>query len=590
MKYDAFDEILLNENVTDEEWEAYYKVLEIKKKNFNREEKRLIINDAFRKFYGNSVVNVVLRRNEFEPDYEEPILKDTLHFFYFNDDLKIDEMSVLEKEKLVYENLMGDNYVNNNIATITDDIIKKAKSKVNTVSNILVSGGIGTIAARLVSLPIGVAATANQLLFETNWKKVIATIALTYKIRKRLNDEKIPLLPQNLHIDGEISIDFEKVPESTKFVVGDEFVEITNANVKRRLVALMPEALRLTDNVSNIKYFDNLIKNGGVYTAILKGNGELVKSREVAGAVRGYTRNRKGIEEQANWIKVDGLEDLKTSAILNSVMGTVSIVVGQYYMAHIDRQLSDLQTMIEDISSHQRNEYLSQVKSLVLNCYTFDLKKEDMEDRERCKANINKLEECFEKGSQLLIQANDMIKDLIGKAVIDSKDYETRVNKLQIWITCQKVLLTILEGLKSIIIALDIDERSTCNNRYGILFNETCGTLDDLNLWHIKVIEQIQLSLKSGRIKREDFWGSWNELNEKFGEFISKKVDLPQFNVNARSSYNGDMKYIPIKNKNLVQYIKEQISAKDTVKQKEKTVRLVFKDNKIFCNTNLLRV
>lgn len=590
MKYDAFDEILLNENVTDEEWEAYYKVLEIKKKNFNREEKRLIINDAFRKFYGNSVVNVVLRRNEFEPDYEEPILKDTLHFFYFNDDLKIDEMSVLEKEKLVYENLMGDNYVNNNIATITDDIIKKAKSKVNTVSNILVSGGIGTIAARLVSLPIGVAATANQLLFETNWKKVIATIALTYKIRKRLNDEKIPLLPQNLHIDGEISIDFEKVPESTKFVVGDEFVEITNANVKRRLVALMPEALRLTDNVSNIKYFDNLIKNGGVYTAILKGNGELVKSREVAGAVRGYTRNRKGIEEQANWIKVDGLEDLKTSAILNSVMGTVSIVVGQYYMAHIDRQLSDLQTMIEDISSHQRNEYLSQVKSLVLNCYTFDLKKEDMVDRERCKANINKLEESFEKGSQLLIQANDMIKDLIGKAVIDSKDYETRVNKLQIWITCQKVLLTILEGLKSIIIALDIDERSTCNNRYGILFNETCGTLDDLNLWHIKVIEQIQLSLKSGRIKREDFWGSWNELNEKFGEFISKKVDLPQFNVNARSSYNGDMKYIPIKNKNLVQYIKEQISAKDTVKQKEKTVRLVFKDNKIFCNTNLLRV
>lgn len=590
MKYDAFDEILLNENVTDEEWEAYYKVLEIKKKDFNGEERRLIINDAFRKFYGNSVANVVLKRNEFEPDYEEPILKDTLHFFYFNDDLKIDEMSVLEKEKLVYENLMGNNYVNNNIATITDDIIKKAKSKVNTVSNILVSGGIGTIAARLVSLPIGVAATANQLLFETNWKKVIATIALTYKIRKRLNDEKIPLLPQNLHIDGEISIDFEKVPESTKFVVGDEFVEITNANVKRRLVALMPEALRLTNNVSNIKYLDNLIKDGGTYTAILKGNEELVKSKEIAGAVRGFTRNRKGIDEQANWIKVDGLEGLKTSAILNSVMGTVSIVVGQYYMAHIDRELSDLQTMIEDISSHQRNEYLSQVKSLVLNCYTFDLKKEDMEDQERCKANINKLEECFEKGSQLLIQANDMIKDLIGKTVIDSKDYETRVNKLQIWTTYQKVLLTILEGLKSIIAALDIDERSTCNNRYGILFNETCGTLDDLNLWHIKVIEQIQLSLKSGRIKREDFWGSWNELNEKFGEFISKKVDLPQFNVNARSSYNGDMKYIPIKNKNLVQYIKEQISAKDTVKQKEKTVRLVFKDNKIFCNTNLLRV
>ena len=68
-------------------------------------------------------------------------------------------------------------------------------------------------------------------------------------------------------------------------------------------------------------------------------------------------------------------------------------------------------------------------------------------------------------------------------------------------------------------------------------------------------------------------------------------------NVNKQSVFtfssldllNPDMKYIPIKNKNLVQYIKEQISAKDTVKQKEKTVKLVFKDNKIYCNTNLLQ-
>lgn len=588
MKFDAFDEILINENVTEEEWDAYYKILDIKKKVFSKEERRLIINDAFRKYYGNSLANVVLKRNEFEPDYEEPILKAALHFFYFNDDIKIEEMSVLEKEKLVYENLMGDNYVNNNIATLTDDIIKRAKSKVNTIVNVLVSGGVGTIAARLFSLPLGVAATANQLLFETNWKKVMATIALTYKIRKRLNDEKFPLLPQRLYSNGEISIDFEKVPDSTGFVVGDEFVEITNSNIKEHLIALMPEALRLTDNVSNVKYFDNLIKDGGIYTAILKGNRELVKSREVDGAVRGFTRNRKGIDEQANWIKVDGLEDLKTSAILNSVMGTVSIVVGQYYMAHIDRKLSDLQTMIEDISSYQRNEYISQVKSLVLDCYTFEFNKEDMEDREICKANINNLEENFEKGSQLLIQANDMIKDLIGKDVIDSKDYETRVYKLQVWTTYQKVLLTILEGLKSIIATLDIDERSTCNKRYGILFNETYGVLDKLNLWHKQVIEQIQISLKSGKIKREDWLGTWNELNEKFSEFLSKKVDFPQFNVNIRNSYN-DMKYIPVRNKNLIQYIKEQINAKDTVKNQGRTVKLMFKDNKIYCNTNLLQ-
>ena len=589
MKYDAFDEILINENVTNEEWDAYYKVLDIKKKDFSKEERRLIINDAFRKFYGNSLANVVLKRNEFEPDYEEPILKDTLHFFYFNDDIKIEEMSVFEKEKLIYENLMGDNYVNVNIETLTDDIIKRAKSKVNTIANVLVSGGVGTIAARVVSLPLGVAVTANQLLFETNWKKVIATIALTYKIRKRLNDERIPLLPQKLHINGEISIDFEKVPDGAGFVVGDEFVEITNSNAKDRLIALMPEMLRLGDNVTKVKYFDNIIKSGGTYTAILKENRELVKSKAMTGAVRGFTRNKKGIKEQANWIKVDGLEELKASAIINSVMGTVSIVVGQYYMARIDKKLSDLQTMIEDISSHQRNEYLSQVKSLVLNCYTFELKKEDMENREICIANISKLEDSFEKGTQLLIQANDMVRDLIRKAVVDSEDYEMRVNKLQIWTTYQKVLLTILEGLRSIIIALDIDERSACNDKYDILFNETCGVLDDLNLWHKKVIEQIKISLKSGKIKREGLLGSLYESIENLYEFVSKKADLPQLNVNIRSSYNGaDMKFVSIKNKNLVQYIKEQICAKDTVKQQERTVKFIFKDNKIFCNTNLL--
>ena len=62
----------------------------------------------------------------------------------------------------------------------------------------------------------------------------------------------------------------------------------------------------------------------------------LTRSKDVAGAARGYVHGGKGIAAQANLAKVDMTKVTKTTNVANSVasvMNVGSLVVGQYYMS-----------------------------------------------------------------------------------------------------------------------------------------------------------------------------------------------------------------------------------------------------------------
>ncbi len=82
----------------------------------------------------------------------------------------------------------------------------------------------------------------------------------------------------------------------------------------------------------------------------------LTRSKDVAGAARGYVHGGKGIAAQANLTKVDMTKVTKATNVANSVasvMNVGSLVVGQYYMSEINSKLETVTKSIDKIGDFQ---------------------------------------------------------------------------------------------------------------------------------------------------------------------------------------------------------------------------------------------
>ncbi len=191
MEFDEFDKLLSDKRVTDEEWKAFAFILEIKNiDKMNDNEKRLIVNKEFRRFYGNTVINILryFFSNEFSPDYEDPILKEVCGYLDIADDISPDA-SVLEIEDSIFKCIGKDRVFNKDSYDIyVKDILEAADSKVSLLKKVLsgASGGVAGVLGRTFGF-FGIGATTvNTFLFDTNYKIIFATIMLTYTIRKNL--------------------------------------------------------------------------------------------------------------------------------------------------------------------------------------------------------------------------------------------------------------------------------------------------------------------------------------------------------------------------------------------------------------------
>ena len=152
-----------------------------------------------RHYYGNTIVNIF--RDIYEPDYEDPIIKDALVFC--NLEINVEEKDIDFIEETIYQELTTafkykklqewnlrkketTEYFNMLI-----EIGRDANTWVKVFKKIVLGGGKAGLAGRFLGMPWAAAAAANQFLFETNWKKVIPTILIVSVIRKRLKINSI---------------------------------------------------------------------------------------------------------------------------------------------------------------------------------------------------------------------------------------------------------------------------------------------------------------------------------------------------------------------------------------------------------------
>lgn len=208
------------------------------------------------------------------------------------------------------------------------------------------------------------------------------------------------------------------VQSSSDIIISLEQLSLATIPSDNQLVEISDKSViaRITDTFPNVaEVAAKTIKNNDlakmdVYKVIIPSGKQLVKSKDMGGALRAFYRDAKGIEGQANLVKID-LNTLSKSGdvanVVANVMNVGSLVVGQYYMAEIDAKLEVINQNIDKIADFQEREFKSRILSLIAQVRTISsFSKEIIENDELRKRKLQTLDNLEGEAIKLLQQVN----------------------------------------------------------------------------------------------------------------------------------------------------------------------------------------
>lgn len=335
-------------------------------------------------------------------------------------------------------------------------------------------------------------------------------------------------------IGGELSIPIELLP-ATSQIDENSLVEITDHAVVARISQTLPDvaeiatrtltinaantALQQTAKVGNaaVKAANEAFQGGDIYRAILSPGRNLVQSRSMDGAFRGFARGAKNIRESANFVPVTAQKASevvpasisKTAKVANvaaNVMNVSSLIVGQYYMSIIDSKLETMTRSISRISDFQDREFKSRILSVIsLVGEISQFSSEILEDDSQREHKLSALEGIKATATELLGQVNITMADITKKNPHpDYKEYDSVVEELKTLVRFQNVLVTVLEEISKLTYLLGKGTISTeqshfLYNKYVNLSVQTRTLLGD---WHSKQVEELKIDLSKERVAK----------------------------------------------------------------------------------------
>ncbi len=303
------------------------------------------------------------------------------------------------------------------------------------------------------------------------------------------------------------SIEFLPCPDLTPEEEA-ELVEIEGGTLLETIDNYIPKAaLALANGI------DPGQATGQLYQAIIPKGAVLDRSREMAGAVRGSYRDPgSAIKGNANWVAVDSQAGGLSTVVdhIDVVFNIASVVVGQYYMSKINRQLSSVSSELQAISDFQQSEFGGRIFTLVAKiqkCSGFYLEILDNEQlRERVLGELSSLEtEC----SQLLAQANIVLNKISNRNDKSWKDYEVSVNETENIYKYQQVLLGVMRSIAHLNYSLNLGTVSLeyCSSVLEKNVSYSKETLRMLSEWHESSLERLGGELETQRRKKDGIWG-----------------------------------------------------------------------------------
>lgn len=347
-----------------------------------------------------------------------------------------------------------------------------------------------------------------------------------------------------------------------------EFNEIKDGNIIARITSLIPGLAQVLNNVNNILH----LSKSNVYQAILPNGETLAKSKTIPGAVKGIFHGSNGIKGQADFLEVDSSGIITANAVA-SVINVASMVVGQYYMARIDNELSNINNTLSKISDFQNNEYKSKIESLIILVKKMSkFQTNTLENDDVRKAEINKLSDYEKDCLQLLKQANLTIKNFIKEVDIDYEKYQKDVVEIQNWCMYQRTLFNILYKISELEYTLNLGKvpQEKCFSVLLEVKQDIEKVKKDLESWHKNITENLEIEIDNARRKRAGLDGIIHRIPGLIDE---------EYNYSALDSNMVKM----IKRQMLPYYIESKVTDENLF---EKEVRLIAKEGRLYYITN----
>lgn len=307
----------------------------------------------------------------------------------------------------------------------------------------------------------------------------------------------------------ELVIQIEMFPAE---VISDEsrLVEITDSKVLARVNNLVPGLAQAGVAGSNAVQAAKA-GNEVLYRAIIPASAKLTNSRAMEGAVRGFYRGADGIQGHANLAAVQAQkETVVVASTATAAMGVASMVVGQYYMTHINAELGEISDGISKISDFQDNEFRSRVFSLVAHVKKIaDFQVEILENDELRMSKIAQLDSLEEECTQLLGQVNLTLAGFAKKKDLDYASYEKELKEAQNWYMYQKVLLDVLYKISDLryILNMGVVSREQSVALLPTYTKQVEDTQASLTEWHQASVKRLGIDTDKIRRKRAGFDG-----------------------------------------------------------------------------------
>lgn len=321
---------------------------------------------------------------------------------------------------------------------------------------------------------------------------------------------------------GENLIEIPITQLSTTTVLNESHLaEITDSTVISRLSALIPFASQTAtrqaaNNAAKALQGAELVKLDIPFS-------QLTKSKDIAGAARGYVHGGRGVAAQANLTKVDMTQITKTTAVANSVanvMNVGSLVVGQYYMTEISDKLEKINNSINKISDFQDREFKSRIVSLISRVKKYSsFRAEIMENDETRLRTLGILESIEGDATELLGQVNIEIMDICSKNPAPTyQEYQDKIDQLSILVEYQNMLSAMLAEISKLTYLLGKGTVSSemSYSVYNDYLAQSVGARNALEGWHDKQARTHRIDLDKNRKSKNWFAALPGIINEEW--------------------------------------------------------------------------
>lgn len=320
-------------------------------------------------------------------------------------------------------------------------------------------------------------------------------------IKGKNKDKK--MIVENMN---DLNIKVETLPTAT-MMDEKKLVKITDNNVLTHINNLIPNLIQ-TGNAVNNALSAAQSGNEVLYRAVIPAGEELVKSKVMKGAVRGFYRDTDGVKGHANFVAVKAKKGSVAANSGTAAMGLASMIVGQYYMTQINNELDGINNKIEQISNFQDNEYRSKVFSLASHVKEIaNFQAEILENDELRLSKVAQLDNLEEKCTQLLGQANLTLANFAKNDNLDYDQYEKQLEKAQSWYTYQNNLLEVLYKISELRYTLHLGtvSREQCGALLSVYTHQVEETQEKLIRWHQSTTKKLKIDIDEVRRKRGGF-------------------------------------------------------------------------------------